>query len=209
MTAVVHVLDLASWKSDFSRFASRATTTPARPLKHVLSRQLSRWSLARVKAKFNNLRFAYFPRLKIRAKTSFYRYLIARRPRSQRDHDTAGALAASLSRRGILPRQHRRSLKDGAHPRSPATMAYVGPASGEVKEPGSRRRKFAGYLKAANELRQSYFQGGDAHPWGQEHDDDSQEHAFPDAAVARGGNEEMVFFPSYARVHNKQKVWER
>lgn len=73
---------------------------------------------------------------------------------------------------------------------------------GSSHESGSRRRKFAGYLKAANELRQSYQQ---AYAVGGQHDGSADEDgsgipgAFPDLAVVRNGDEEMVLFPSYAR----------
>lgn len=79
-------------------------------------------------------------------------------------------------------------------------MAYTGPASGEIREPGARRKKLAGYLRAANELRQSYFQGGDPN-WAREQSDEDHNGAFPDAAVVRSGNEEMMLFPSYAKKH--------
>lgn len=73
------------------------------------------------------------------------------------------------------------------------------------REPGTRRRKLAGYLKAANELRQSiqrdYVQprlNGEA---------DRMPGSFPDVNSARGsGGEEIVIFPSYARRHVKSKV---
>lgn len=80
------------------------------------------------------------------------------------------------------------------------------------REPGARRKKLAGYLKAANELRQAYQQsytrgwgngGGDRLDWDQ---GDDTPGAFPDAAIIRSGDEEMVLFPSYARKHVKRKV---
>lgn len=79
------------------------------------------------------------------------------------------------------------------------------------REPGARRKKIAGYLKAANELRQAYQQsytrgwgggGGDRLDWDQ---GDDTPGAFPDAAIVRSGDEEMVLFPSYARKHVKRK----
>lgn len=76
----------------------------------------------------------------------------------------------------------------------------------------SRRRKFAGYLKAANELRMTYqdtavqtwkdrnnsYEYGDGDPEG-------LPGAFPDAAVVRSGDDQMIIFPSYARKHIKRK----
>jgi phosphatidate phosphatase APP1 len=97
-------------------------------------------------------------------------------------------------------------------------MAYTGPPSGsydelsgfrsEGREPGARRKKLAGYLKAANELRQSYFSqddtGSSARDGGYESGVEGPG-AFPDAAVVRSGNEEMILFPSYARKHVKRQ----
>jgi phosphatidate phosphatase APP1 len=74
--------------------------------------------------------------------------------------------------------------------------------SWEGRERGTRRRKIYGYLKAANEIRQSYTsqltQDGST-------DDQGMPGMFPDVEVFRSGNEEMVLFPSYARKHLRQK----
>lgn len=95
--------------------------------------------------------------------------------------------------------------------------SYMDGGSGQVgswlrsegREPGARRKKLAGYLKAANELRQSYQQSY-ASGWrsNDQYDDydDGTPGAFPDAAVVRNGQEEMILFPSYARRHVKRKV---
>jgi len=78
----------------------------------------------------------------------------------------------------------------------------------EGYESGGRRRKLAGYLKAANELRQTYTQQY-APSWrGNEENykfEDDTPGGFPDAAVVRSGEEEMILFPSYARKHIKHK----
>lgn len=89
-------------------------------------------------------------------------------------------------------------------------MAYSGQGSyGEyTREPGARRKKLAGYLKAANDMRQSYVQsyfGAEGAGDGRSGIEDGPG-AFPDAAVVRSGNEEMILFPSYARSHVKSKV---
>lgn len=77
-----------------------------------------------------------------------------------------------------------------------------GSGYGSGYERGARRRKLAGYLRAANEIRQSYQKqyglGGRA--------DGAEEFegmpgAFPDASVVRNGEEELLLFPSYARRH--------
>lgn len=76
----------------------------------------------------------------------------------------------------------------------------------EGKEPGARRKKLAGYLKAANELRSSYWQGSDANT---STGDEGQDNPFPDASIVKHGSAEMVLFPSYARKHVKNKVGRR
>lgn len=75
---------------------------------------------------------------------------------------------------------------------------------GEGREPGTRRKKLAGYLKAANELRQSYSQNWNSRE-GPEESEYDLPGAFPDAAVVRHGGDEMILFPSYARKHIKSK----
>lgn len=71
-------------------------------------------------------------------------------------------------------------------------------------ERGSRRKKLAGYLKAANELRQSYIGSGQ---FDGENGEDyaSVPGSFPDLKSARNGDEEMILFPSYARRHYPRK----
>lgn len=85
-----------------------------------------------------------------------------------------------------------------------------GSGSGYVSphERGSRRKKLAGYLRAANELRQSYQQ---SYGLGGQHDGEADDHgsdipgAFPDLAHVRDRDEEMVLFASYARKHHARK----
>jgi len=94
-------------------------------------------------------------------------------------------------------------------PGAPASQNSASSGSiAESSQRGARRRKLAGYLKAANELRQSYQQSYG--PWGQ-HDAEADEDdagipgAFPDVAIVRSGDEEMILFPSYARRHVKKE----
>ncbi|KAF1808896.1 hypothetical protein P152DRAFT_404627 [Eremomyces bilateralis CBS 781.70] len=72
----------------------------------------------------------------------------------------------------------------------------------EGREPGARRRKIAGYLRAANELRQTYQSsyGGGWNGEGGMEDGVEGGHPGHGAVVARAG-ERMVVFPSYARRH--------
>lgn len=87
-------------------------------------------------------------------------------------------------------------------------MSYSDNGTGRV--PGARRRKLAGYLKAANELRQTYqdyyapgLSSRDAAAY--EFPDDTPDD-FTNGGVIRSGEEEMILFPSYARKHVKRKV---
>lgn len=75
-------------------------------------------------------------------------------------------------------------------------------------ERGARRRKLAGYLKAANELRQSYQQSyglGGQRDGTTDGDGNPMPGVFPDATVSRSGDEEMLLFPSYAVRHSVRK----
>ncbi|KAL9109179.1 MAG: hypothetical protein Q9227_006104 [Pyrenula ochraceoflavens] len=73
-------------------------------------------------------------------------------------------------------------------------------SGGEGRERGARRKKVLGYLKAANDLRQSYQA-----QWSQRHDDqEGMPGGFPDMEIVRSGREEMVLFPSYARPHTRR-----
>ncbi|CAL3965102.1 unnamed protein product [Diplocarpon coronariae] len=79
---------------------------------------------------------------------------------------------------------------------------------GEIKERGSRRKKLQGYLKAANDIRQSYQQSY-TERWGSgngEFDDATKDipGSFPDVAIVSNGDEQLILFPSYAKKHTKQ-----
>jgi phosphatidate phosphatase APP1 len=83
-------------------------------------------------------------------------------------------------------------------------------SASEGRERGARRRKIVGYLKAANDLRQSYQQSygigkGNTLESDVHEDEQGIPGAFPDVAVVRSGDEEMVLFPSYARRHVKKE----
>ncbi|KAL4999161.1 hypothetical protein BDV10DRAFT_58552 [Aspergillus recurvatus] len=80
---------------------------------------------------------------------------------------------------------------------------------GNGRERGARRKKVFEYLKAANELRQSYAaswtaQRNASRDLGDEYMNTPG--AFPDVEIARSGNEEMVIFPSYARRLDRDRI---
>jgi phosphatidate phosphatase APP1 len=86
---------------------------------------------------------------------------------------------------------------------------YLASNGAQGGERASRRQKLAGYLKAANELRQSYKQSTG---WSSRETEQSNEDelrgipgAFPDVAIARYGDEELVLFPSYCKRHQKEE----
>jgi hypothetical protein len=160
--------------------------------------------------KLEHLRYTRFPNLRHRAQASIYRYLVARQLRKQK-RKVSGFLG-----RLRTPREARRSIratKDAAAVQSKDRMAFNGSGGtgyadlsafrSEGREPGARRKKLAGYLKAANDLRSSYWAGdtNTAKVGDEEHDN-----PFPDASIVKHGNAEMILFPSYARKHVKTKV---
>ena len=170
---------------------------------------------ARAHIRLSRFRHETVPSLRNRAKSQIYKYILYRQ-------------ALKLKgRQGIFQRLQgharqitgRHYLENEARPQ-PGTVAK-GEVSKETnkqgmsyqdsyapREPGQRRKKLAGYLKAANELRQTYTQHY-APNWSNretqyDYEDDTPGD-FPDAAVVRSGEEEMILFPSYARKHVKRK----
>ncbi|KAL4963587.1 uncharacterized protein BDV14DRAFT_190863 [Aspergillus stella-maris] len=82
---------------------------------------------------------------------------------------------------------------------------------GGRREPGARRKKMFEYLKAANDLRQSYAaswtaQRNASRDLGDEYMNTPG--AFPDVEIARSGDEEMLIFPSYARRLDQDRMKE-
>lgn len=70
-----------------------------------------------------------------------------------------------------------------------------------ARVPGARREKLKGYLKAANELRQSYQ---DTFQQRLQAENGESPGGFSDVEIVRRGDEEMLLFPSYARRHIKR-----
>lgn len=165
---------------------------------------------AEARRKLDNLRYHRLPHLRHKAQASIYRYLVSRQLRKKQRKFT-GILG-----RLRVPRVNRRSIrspKDAAALRHKDNMAFNSSGGSgyadlsvfrsEGKEPGARRKKLAGYLKAANELRSSYWQGGDSNA--SKGGDEGQDNPFPDASIVKNGNAEMILFPSYARKHVKNR----
>lgn len=170
---------------------------------------------ARARLHLSKFRHETFPSLKHSVKSRIYKYIVYRQALKlkgkqsilQRLHRHTRKLIGSnyLENEARLRRQNiarQSSTKDlGKRP-----MSYQD--SYAPREPGQRRRKLAGYLKAANEIRQTYTQqyapGWSSREAQYDYEDDTPG-SFPDAAVVRSGEEEMILFPSYARKHVKRK----
>lgn len=167
---------------------------------------------ARARDRLSKLRHETFPSLKHRAQSRIYRYIVSRQALKLAKKPGILQRLRGHTRRLINTnyleneaRLRRREIATGKQP-SKGAMSYQ--ESYESRESGGRRRKLAGYLKAANELRQTYTQQY-APSWrGNEENyrfEDDTPGGFPDAAVVRSGEEEMILFPSYARRHIKRK----
>jgi phosphatidate phosphatase APP1 len=170
---------------------------------------------ARARDRLSKLRHETFPSLKQHAQTRIYKYIVYRQAQKLRKKTTIlqrlRSHARKLSGSNYLEdeaRLRRREIAKTSDNKGLGARAMSYQESYEPREPGSRRRKLAGYLKAANELRQTYTQQY-APSWkGNEENykfEDDTPGDFPDRAIVRSGEEEMILFPSYARKHIKRK----
>jgi phosphatidate phosphatase APP1 len=169
---------------------------------------------ARARDRLSKFRHETFPSLKHHAQARIYKYIVYRQAQKLRKKTSILQRLRSHTRKLIgsnylenEARLRRREIAKTSENKElgPRTMSYQ--ESYEPREPGARRRKLAGYLKAANELRQTYTQQY-APSWkGNEENykfEDDTPGDFPDGAVVRSGEEEMILFPSYARKHIKK-----
>ncbi|KAL3458141.1 hypothetical protein BJX64DRAFT_267309 [Aspergillus heterothallicus] len=103
-------------------------------------------------------------------------------------------------------------MSDYGPPSSSSTWGSLGGGGGYgQRQPGARRKKVFEYIKAANELRQSYAASWTAQRNTSRALDDEYLNtpgAFPDVEIARSGDEEMVLFPSYARKLGQNRMSE-
>jgi len=167
----------------------------------------------RARAQLSRFRHEILPSLKKRSQARIYKYIVSRQALKLANNPgilqglrkrTRKFLGTSYLEDEARIRREKLTQNPERAENSAKAMSYS-----ESREPGSRRRKLAGYLKAANELRQSYTEqyapGFSRSNATYEYEDDSFG-SFSDAAVVRSGEEEMVLFPSYARKHIKRKV---
>lgn len=183
-----------------------------------LLRYLFPHTTQRARARLSEFRHETFPSLKRRTQSRIYKYIVYRQARKlgklgilQRLRGHTRTLLGSnyLEHEARLRRQKLTKIATSGEESQVREMNYQDNYA--PREPGARRRKLAGYLKAANELRQTYQQqyapGWSRSEASYEYEDDTPG-AFPDAAIVRSGEEEMILFPSYARKHVKRKVSE-
>jgi phosphatidate phosphatase APP1 len=139
---------------------------------------------------FDTLRYDTLPAYRTRTQSRLWRFILDRRNKRQVKREAGrGVLVA-------LQKQRSRLLGDVG-----SKMSQEDNLLGR----GSRRKKLAGYLKAANELRQSYTQAYLSSNDRSQFDEESDiPGAFPNLKVSRSGGEELVLFPSYARRHSKR-----
>ncbi|KAH8815864.1 hypothetical protein F5884DRAFT_667905, partial [Xylogone sp. PMI_703] len=136
---------------------------------------------------------------------------VKRQKRPQEKRVTGSGVLNTLRKRGgrLLGGYSKDDANAGHRPViMSGSLPGFGGSGGQGREPGARRRKLAGYLKAANELRQSYQQSY-SEKWGANNTDEHWESRsipgeFPDAGIVAHGDEHLVLFPSYAKRHFKK-----
>ncbi|KAF1852116.1 uncharacterized protein K460DRAFT_373970 [Cucurbitaria berberidis CBS 394.84] len=170
---------------------------------------------ARARIHLFKLRHETLPSLKHRAQSRIYKYVVYRQALKLKGKASLLQRLRGRTRQLIgtnylenEARLRRQQIAKHSSRRDTGERAMSYQESYAPREQGQRRRKLAGYLKAANELRQTYTQQY-APNWSSkeaqyDYEDDTPG-SFPDAAVVRSGDEEMILFPSYARKHVKRK----
>lgn len=168
----------------------------------------------RARARISSFKYDTLPYYGQRARSRIYRFIVDRLLSYKRKKQAGKIVLGQL----------RRPRRPFAPSRATYAKSLTGPnmsqqldfkdAEGSLSSygsshlRGSRRRKLADYLKAANELRQSYQQG---YGLGGQNDGEADENgvrtadAHSDVALVRTEDEELVLFPSYARQHQTRK----
>ncbi|KAL9012386.1 MAG: hypothetical protein Q9173_002840, partial [Seirophora scorigena] len=182
---------------------------------YSLFRYLFPRTTKRAKDSLSAFRHESLPRYRHQAQSRIYQLILKRQARKRERRAAGGGFWSRL-----FPRRKVSRLAAVDHvTRSIATptvqkriMSQVGSDSEAAIGRGTRRKKLAGFLKSANELRQSYQQSyglGPQRDGGGDYDDSGIPGAFPDVGIARSADEEMLLFPSYARRHSPRKAGNR
>ena len=165
----------------------------------------------RARARLFVFRHETLPYYRLRAQSRIYRFIVRRQAiRREKIATGKGILWRLGGRRGT---NRTFGAKDARTTyTSTLSRGYIAEMDSEsgytsASERGTRRRKLAGYLRAANELRQSYQQayGLGGRDGSADEDESAIPGSFPDVSVVRSDDEEMLLFPSYARRHHKKK----
>ncbi|KAI9792930.1 MAG: hypothetical protein M1816_001252 [Peltula sp. TS41687] len=171
----------------------------------------------RLRSRYFDFRHDILSYYRQRAQSRIYHFLAARsrRKAASPKRGLFGLVLRGRSRRVVLGNATRDNAglgRGGAMTEqgdAAGPLTYGGYYGSEGRERGARRRKLAGYLRAANELRQSYQQAAGS-AWANAGSDEvgndtNEPGSYPDVSMVRAGSEEMVIFPSYARRHVKRQ----
>ena len=184
----------------------------------------------RARERFLGFRHETLPRLRHRAQARIYQAIVKReRKKRERRAQGRGLLPFVQRRKSRILRvlygknidqyaagASQRSFARGSYAASTARYSTTPPeqmtsygyggggGGGGQRLPGSRREKVRGFLRAANEVRQTYQAQLEQRLQASE-TDGSMPGDFPDVEIVRSGREEMILFPSYARRHVKQQ----
>ncbi|KAL8886309.1 MAG: hypothetical protein Q9215_005959 [Flavoplaca cf. flavocitrina] len=192
---------------------------PPRLRARVLARPQNTFSLfnylfpqttKRARARLSAFRYESLPRYRHQAQSRIYQLILKRQAKLRQKKATAGGFWLQLlTRRRVsrlaAPDNARRSRLGTAIQKA---MAQYGSDTESALGRGTRRKKLAGILKSANELRQSYTQAyiyGPQNDGAAQYDSSGIPGTFPDVTVAQSGDEEMILFPSYAKRHTPGK----
>ncbi|KAL8969516.1 MAG: hypothetical protein Q9197_004301, partial [Variospora fuerteventurae] len=178
---------------------------------YSLFRYLFPQTTKRARDRLSVFRHESLPRYRHQAQSRIYQLILKRQARKRERRAAGGGLWSRLFSRRRLSRLAAvdhvpRSIRA---PTLQKVMSQAGSDSEATFGRGTRRKKLAGLLKSANELRQSYQQSyglGPQRDGGGDYDESGIPGAFPDVAIARSADEEMVLFPSYARRHSPRKA---
>jgi phosphatidate phosphatase APP1 len=182
---------------------------------------------SRVRSTLSLIRYFLYPGLRVRLQGRLYKLAVAASPLRSRapvssqgggvsllvkKNRTTQNPSGSVSRQTALTTGSARRgeteamLGDGGGEGGAGWSKYVraatqyatsagGQTEGSPREPGARRRRLASALQAANTFGQSYYGNRSA--------------VTPGMETVRSADEELLLFPSYARMKPKPKVGER
>lgn len=177
----------------------------------MLLRYLFPHARQQARARLLALRHETLPHYRQRAQSRIYQFIVKRQLNHKRRKEAGNSILGHLRRKRVYELSRPKDaglIKSLTMSQQIETRDFGGGIGDYISshERGSRRKKLAGFLKTANDLRQSYQQsyglGGQNDG---EADGSSVPGAFPDLAIVRNGDEEMVLFPSYARRHHARR----